>query len=158
MVLSGHDHHRVDEVVDGTRLLKPGLDAIYATVLTMEWADAQQAGADDRGEFVPLAEFEADAAMAAAATARTKCSRRSAIRISPCAPALPAAFFIIKQPRSRVLHGPARMYFNSQRGQHRPLARRRTRRRMYNARAATSAAATTIARVFLLFGDLGGRR
>lgn len=32
VVLSGHDHHRVDEVVEGTRLLKPGLDAIYATV------------------------------------------------------------------------------------------------------------------------------
>ena len=26
-------HHRVDEVVEGTRLLKPGLDAVYATVL-----------------------------------------------------------------------------------------------------------------------------
>merc|ERR1719478_1679044 len=66
LVLSGHDHHRVDEVVDGTRLLKPGLDAIYATVLTIEWADAQ-AEPTIEAEFVPLAEFEADAAMAAAA-------------------------------------------------------------------------------------------
>ena len=67
VVLSGHDHHRVDEVVDGTRLLKPGLDAIYATVLTIEWADAK-AEPTIAAEFVPLAEFEADAAMAAAAT------------------------------------------------------------------------------------------
>ena len=40
VVLSGHDHHRVDEVVDGTRLLKPGSDAICATVLEMIWDDA----------------------------------------------------------------------------------------------------------------------
>ena len=68
VILSGHDHHRVDEVVDGTRLLKPGLDAIYATVLTIEWASAQQEEPTIAAEFVPLANFEADAAMAAAAT------------------------------------------------------------------------------------------
>ena len=68
VILSGHDHHKVDEVVDGTRLLKPGLDAIYATVLTIEWASAQQEEPTIAAEFVPLADFEADAAMAAAAT------------------------------------------------------------------------------------------
>jgi hypothetical protein len=41
VLLSGHDHHRVDEVVEGTRLLKPGMDAIYATVLEMTWSNAQ---------------------------------------------------------------------------------------------------------------------
>lgn len=39
VILSGHDHHRVDEVVDGTRLLKPGLDAVYATALEISWDD-----------------------------------------------------------------------------------------------------------------------
>eukprot|EP00978_Attheya_sp_CCMP212_P034539 scaffold145101_cov59-Attheya_sp.AAC.2 len=39
VVLSGHDHHRVDEVIEGTRLLKPGLDGIYATVLEFSWPD-----------------------------------------------------------------------------------------------------------------------
>jgi 2',3'-cyclic-nucleotide 2'-phosphodiesterase (5'-nucleotidase family) len=39
VVLSGHDHHRVDEIVQGTRLLKPGLDAIYATILELSWLD-----------------------------------------------------------------------------------------------------------------------
>ena len=68
LVLSGHDHHRVDEVVDGTRLLKPGLDAIYATVLTIEWAHAQQKEPTIEAEFVPLSEWDADATMAAAAT------------------------------------------------------------------------------------------
>ena len=28
----------VDEVVSGTRLIKPGLDAVFATVLELEWA------------------------------------------------------------------------------------------------------------------------
>ncbi|KAG7349291.1 calcineurin-like phosphoesterase [Nitzschia inconspicua] len=41
VILSGHDHHRVDEVVDGTRLLKPGMDAVYATVLEMIWPDKE---------------------------------------------------------------------------------------------------------------------
>mmetsp|Transcript_37282 Transcript_37282/g.63456 ORF Transcript_37282/g.63456 Transcript_37282/m.63456 type:complete len:739 (+) Transcript_37282:361-2577(+) len=39
VMLSGHDHHRVDEVVAGTRLLKPGMDAVYATVLELSWSD-----------------------------------------------------------------------------------------------------------------------
>ena len=39
VVLSGHDHHRVDEIVRGTRLLKPGLDAVYATILDISWDD-----------------------------------------------------------------------------------------------------------------------
>mmetsp|Transcript_14337 Transcript_14337/g.21642 ORF Transcript_14337/g.21642 Transcript_14337/m.21642 type:complete len:626 (+) Transcript_14337:150-2027(+) len=38
IILSGHDHHRVDEVVEGTRLLKPGLDSIYATILELSWS------------------------------------------------------------------------------------------------------------------------
>lgn len=40
VILSGHDHHRVDEVVEGTRLIKPGLDGIYATSLDLTWPDA----------------------------------------------------------------------------------------------------------------------
>jgi len=39
VILSGHDHHRVDEVVEGTRLLKPGMDAVYATILELSWDD-----------------------------------------------------------------------------------------------------------------------
>ena len=33
VIMSGHDHHRVDRVVEGTRLLKPGMDAHYAIVM-----------------------------------------------------------------------------------------------------------------------------
>ena len=62
VILSGHDHHRVDEVVRGTRLLKPGLDGIYATVLEMIWEDASH---EDRkpkikARFVKTEDWEAD--------------------------------------------------------------------------------------------------
>jgi 2',3'-cyclic-nucleotide 2'-phosphodiesterase (5'-nucleotidase family) len=40
VILSGHDHHQVDEVVEGTRLLKPGQDALQATALEIIWDDS----------------------------------------------------------------------------------------------------------------------
>lgn len=43
VILSGHDHHRVDQVVEGSRLLKCGMDAIYATVLELSWPDENSA-------------------------------------------------------------------------------------------------------------------
>lgn len=40
VVLSGHDHHVVDETVHGTRLLKAGADANNAVVLDISWSSA----------------------------------------------------------------------------------------------------------------------
>jgi len=40
VILSGHDHHRVDRVVNGTRLLKPGMDGHYAIVMDLVWDSA----------------------------------------------------------------------------------------------------------------------
>eukprot|EP00930_Biecheleria_cincta_P044799 TRINITY_DN30851_c0_g1_i1.p1 TRINITY_DN30851_c0_g1~~TRINITY_DN30851_c0_g1_i1.p1 ORF type:complete len:705 (+),score=145.59 TRINITY_DN30851_c0_g1_i1:26-2140(+) len=37
VILSGHDHHVVDRVVNGTRILKPGSDAHCAIVLDLTW-------------------------------------------------------------------------------------------------------------------------
>ena len=37
VILSGHDHHKIDEVHSGTRLVKPGLDGIYAAVVELSW-------------------------------------------------------------------------------------------------------------------------
>ena len=53
VILGVHDHHRVDETVEGTRPLKPGLDAVYATVLELCWR-SPDAGArpDVRARFV----------------------------------------------------------------------------------------------------------
>jgi len=40
VVLSGHDHHVIDRVVEGTRLLKPGLDGHKAVILDLTWPSA----------------------------------------------------------------------------------------------------------------------
>jgi len=53
ILLSGHDHHRVDEVVEGTRLLKPGMNGVYATILEISWADAASEKPKIRAQFVP---------------------------------------------------------------------------------------------------------
>lgn len=65
VVLSGHDHHRVDEVVEGTRLLKPGMDAIYATVLELTWPDAD-AGSKPKifASFVKTSDWEPEPVLA----------------------------------------------------------------------------------------------
>jgi len=65
VLLSGHDHHRVDEVIEGTRLLKPGLDAVYATVLELSWEDSSspKGSPQIRANFVRCDDWEADAAL-----------------------------------------------------------------------------------------------
>ena len=40
VVLSGHDHHRVDRLINGSRLLKPGMDAHYAVIVDLVWDSA----------------------------------------------------------------------------------------------------------------------
>ena len=40
VLLSGHDHHVVDKVVNGTRILKPGSDGHRAVVLDLSWPTA----------------------------------------------------------------------------------------------------------------------
>ena len=42
LILSGHDHHRVDEVVCGTRLIKPGMNADYASVVEICWSNSDK--------------------------------------------------------------------------------------------------------------------
>lgn len=37
LILSGHDHHVVDKTVEGTRLLKPGLDGHKAWLIDITW-------------------------------------------------------------------------------------------------------------------------
>lgn len=65
VILSGHDHHRVDEVVEGTRLLKPGMDGVYATVMDMSWPDATAEGNEPTitARFVQTSDWEPDAAL-----------------------------------------------------------------------------------------------
>ena len=61
VVLSGHDHHRVDRMISGSRLLKPGMDGHYAVVLDLVW-DSATSPETPRIDSVtiPVADFEAD--------------------------------------------------------------------------------------------------
>ena len=56
----------MDEVVEGTRLLKPGLDAVYATVLDLSWDNADTAGRQPTisASFVKCSDYEPDAMLA----------------------------------------------------------------------------------------------
>jgi len=65
VVLSGHDHHRVDDVRCGTRLLKPGMNAVYATVLEISWESANTGKAPKiRARFVPTMDWTPDPILA----------------------------------------------------------------------------------------------
>lgn len=61
VIIGGHDHHKVDRIINGTRLLKPGCDGHLATVLTLTWNDARSTEPEIRAEFVQVAQWEADA-------------------------------------------------------------------------------------------------
>mmetsp|Transcript_16193 Transcript_16193/g.33498 ORF Transcript_16193/g.33498 Transcript_16193/m.33498 type:complete len:678 (-) Transcript_16193:119-2152(-) len=60
VVLSGHDHHRVDEVVEGTRLLKPGMNAVYSTILEISWGTKEAEKPRLRARFVKCEDWEPD--------------------------------------------------------------------------------------------------
>jgi len=62
VILSGHDHHRVDEVIEGTRLLKPGMNGDYATVLEISWPNEEAEKPTIRSRFVKCENYKADAA------------------------------------------------------------------------------------------------
>lgn len=66
VILSGHDHHRVDEVVEGTRLLKPGMDAVYATVLEISWPNSEAIGSEPtiQATFVKTSDWEPEPVLA----------------------------------------------------------------------------------------------
>jgi len=68
VILSGHDHHRVDQVVDGTRLLKPGMNGEYATVLELSWPDSSSCKQQEQSpvitsRFVRCEDYAADPAL-----------------------------------------------------------------------------------------------
>ncbi len=60
VILSGHDHHRVDKTINGTRLIKPGMDAITAAVLEVSWSDDTSNTPNIRNTFVEVANFPDD--------------------------------------------------------------------------------------------------
>mmetsp|Transcript_20061 Transcript_20061/g.43178 ORF Transcript_20061/g.43178 Transcript_20061/m.43178 type:complete len:706 (-) Transcript_20061:47-2164(-) len=60
LILSGHDHHCVDEVVEGTRLVKAGMNAIHAAVVEMSWDDASSDTPKVESRFVRNGDWKPD--------------------------------------------------------------------------------------------------
>jgi len=56
--LPGHDHHRIDTVINGTRLIKPGMDGVCATVLELSWESLEQMKPTVRSTFIHTADYE----------------------------------------------------------------------------------------------------
>jgi 2',3'-cyclic-nucleotide 2'-phosphodiesterase (5'-nucleotidase family) len=61
IILSGHDHHRVDEVVDGTRLIKPGMNAASTAVIEISWPDNNAGKPKIHSRFVKTEDWAPDA-------------------------------------------------------------------------------------------------
>jgi len=66
VVLSGHDHHRVDRIISGSRLLKPGMDGHYAVILDLVWDSADADSTPSiHAETISVADFAPDPELSA---------------------------------------------------------------------------------------------
>uniref|UniRef100_A0A7S3KWW6 EF-hand domain-containing protein n=2 Tax=Amphora coffeiformis TaxID=265554 RepID=A0A7S3KWW6_9STRA len=59
VILSGHDHHKMDTKINGTRVIKPGMDGVFATVLEIVFQEGQSKPII-RSNFVEMASYEPD--------------------------------------------------------------------------------------------------
>jgi hypothetical protein len=60
IVLSGHDHHVVDQVISGSRLLKPGADADNAIIIDITWPSSTSDAPTITCKTVKVADYPAD--------------------------------------------------------------------------------------------------
>ena len=61
VILSGHDHHRVDRVINVTRLLKPGMDGHHAIILDLIWDSVQAESTPTiQASTIPVSDFTPD--------------------------------------------------------------------------------------------------
>jgi hypothetical protein len=59
LILSGHDHHRVDQKINNTRLIKPGMDGVHAAVIEIIFDSRNPSQKPKiRSTFVPADKFE----------------------------------------------------------------------------------------------------
>ena len=70
LFLGGHDHHIVDRVVEGTRLIKPGMDAHNAQIVDLVW-ETPDAPVHIDARIATVADAAVDGELAAAAQAYT---------------------------------------------------------------------------------------
>jgi hypothetical protein len=59
VILSGHDHHQVDKIINGTRLIKPGMNGDYATILEIVY-HKDSLIPEIRSQFVKTSDFDPD--------------------------------------------------------------------------------------------------
>lgn len=64
LILSGHDHHIVDRVINNTRLIKPGQDCRNACVIDITWDDAGAKSPRITCKNVAVTEYAPDADLA----------------------------------------------------------------------------------------------
>eukprot|EP00930_Biecheleria_cincta_P098067 TRINITY_DN89755_c0_g1_i1.p1 TRINITY_DN89755_c0_g1~~TRINITY_DN89755_c0_g1_i1.p1 ORF type:complete len:579 (+),score=72.55 TRINITY_DN89755_c0_g1_i1:172-1908(+) len=64
LVLSGHDHHRVDRVIDGTRLVKPGSNAEHACIVDITWNSSSDSSPRIEVKQIKVADYAPDAQLA----------------------------------------------------------------------------------------------
>lgn len=64
LILSGHDHHCVDRMVHGTRLLKPGQDCRHAVVVDIVWESEGTCAPTITAHTISVTDFEADVELA----------------------------------------------------------------------------------------------
>lgn len=64
VILSGHDHHVVDRMHEGTRILKPGSDAINAIILDITWPDAAGQSPQIHHQLVKVSDWQPDPRLA----------------------------------------------------------------------------------------------
>jgi 2',3'-cyclic-nucleotide 2'-phosphodiesterase (5'-nucleotidase family) len=58
LILSGHDHHRIDQVINNTRLIKPGMDGVTAAVIEIVFDRDNNQNPKIRSSFVETNTFE----------------------------------------------------------------------------------------------------
>ena len=63
VILSGHDHEKIDRTINGTRVMKPGMDGVHATVLQVSWPNSTSANPTFQAQFVKCSDWEPDMEM-----------------------------------------------------------------------------------------------
>ena len=61
LILGGHDHHAVDRLRHGTRILKPGSDAHFARVIDISWTGSAATEPVITSELLLVQDYEPDA-------------------------------------------------------------------------------------------------
>jgi 2',3'-cyclic-nucleotide 2'-phosphodiesterase (5'-nucleotidase family) len=68
VIISGHDHHTVNRVIHGSRLVKAGSDGHMAAIVDITWESAETVNPEITVDLVPVANWAPDATLQAQVT------------------------------------------------------------------------------------------